>query len=80
MAQAHALLPGAVACRYNHTRDMHAWNVAGAHHVDMVPLADGRWMAAFDGREACDVTRKRKQYVLGRRRQEAAKQKARRQK
>jgi len=25
------------------------WNAGGMHHVDPLPLADGRWLAAVDG-------------------------------
>lgn len=41
-----------------------AWNAGGAHHVDVLgPLPDGRWLVLFDGREGCDVTRGRPQYL-----------------
>ena len=36
--------------------------------MDMHPLTDGRWLVAFDGREACAVTKQRPQFVRAKQR------------
>ena len=41
------------------------WNAQGAHHVDMQPMPDGRYMAFFDGRESCRDTKARPVHVSG---------------
>lgn len=33
------------------TRSGNGWNAAGMHHIDVQRLADGRWIAAVDGRD-----------------------------
>lgn len=45
-----------------------AWDMEGTHHVDMHPLHNGTWLAAFDGREACGVTKSRAFHVCWQRR------------